>query len=107
MSRDKASKIVLRARELAGKGEVDRQDQDQEDRERADLHDPEAAYAVIHESEGSHAASLQAGAAVRTHARSLADRALGLAASSASPAVRAPLKRSSKLGAGPSLVGGR
>jgi hypothetical protein len=53
-----------------------------------------------------HAASLQAGASVRTAALSLAERARGLAAASASDGARAPLKIIRKLGSASRSTGG-
>src|ERR1700722_5282274 len=85
---------------------VDRQGEGEEDDHRRQVHHPKAAHPAKEDAGDGHAAAAQAGAAVRTAARSLAERARGLAASSASPGPFGPLNSSSKLGAAPFAAGG-
>ncbi len=91
--------------------QIDAEDKGDQKGEAADLDDPKSADAVIEQTgekggDRLHAAILQAGASVRTPALSLAERARGLAAISASPGPWAPLKSRVKVGRGPPAVGG-
>src|SRR5690606_9163389 len=88
-------------------GDIDREDKGQDAGHADDLDTAHAAHLPLEQAldgggHGDHAAlpfiAPHAGAVVRTPARSLAERARGLAASSASPASRAPLNSRSKLG---------
>src|SRR5215217_381478 len=91
---------------LAGEGfgQIHPDREGQQGRGEQDVDGPKATGAVVEEAH--HAAALQAGAAVRTPARSLAERARGLAAVSASEGSTWPLNGSSKVGVGPPVTGG-
>src|SRR5690606_33816208 len=86
-----------------GLGEIDAEDQHDQQAYADQVDQPKAAHSLC---EHVHAAALQAGASVRTAALSFAERARGLAATSAADGPWAPLNSSRKLGAGPCALGG-